>query len=239
MSRATLVRALPIVLLALYIALSLATLTAFPIVWGDEAWYSEAAWSLVQDGSFALPMFADLAGSDIGTLVFGRVHTVATAAAFAVAGPTPEAARFVSFASGMVALTALFGLGGGVIQYRVPYKECREWVSIVPSDPDGAVVSHPWYDTSLSDQYQSACQDAALDSEENGGATWTNAWNGTDWIEKSYFRKAGKLVVELGLEMNFWFVKSFGLNVGLISDVYFVPDFDLNLDFQLVPVFRF
>ena len=53
-----------------------------------------------------------------------------------------------------------------------------------------------------------------------------------------FFRKAGFLGVELGLDMYYWFTKNVGLNIGTIFDIAF-PKFAVNLDVQAGLAFKF
>jgi 4-amino-4-deoxy-L-arabinose transferase-like glycosyltransferase len=98
-------------LIAAYVVFGLATLTAFPLVWEDEPWYAQSAWAFVDQSAFTLPMFADLAGFDEDNVVYGRTYLGAVAAAFELGGLSPYTARLVSFISGLVAITAVFGIG--------------------------------------------------------------------------------------------------------------------------------
>lgn len=94
-----------------YVAFGLWTLTAFPIVWEDEPWYTQSAWAFLEDGAFTLPMFADLGGFDQDNVVYGRSYLGAMAIAFELGGLSPYAARLVSLLSGFVAITAVFAIG--------------------------------------------------------------------------------------------------------------------------------
>lgn len=102
-----------------YVFVGLATLTVFPLVWSDEAWYTQSAWSLSADGSFALPMFADFAELDVDNTVYGRLYMMAVAAAFEAMGVSAWSARLVSFLSGIVAITAVFAVGRELWSPRV------------------------------------------------------------------------------------------------------------------------
>jgi 4-amino-4-deoxy-L-arabinose transferase-like glycosyltransferase len=64
-------------------------------------------------------MFTDYAGFDIDNLVYGRVYLYSLAGAFAIGDLSPYMARLVSFASGLVALVALYGLGRELWNERV------------------------------------------------------------------------------------------------------------------------
>ena len=94
-----------------YLLFGLLTLAEFPLVWRDEAWYAQSAWAFADQGTFALPMFADLSGFDRDNVVYGRTYLAAVAAIFEVFGLSPYTARLISFVSGLVAITAVFGIG--------------------------------------------------------------------------------------------------------------------------------
>ncbi|MBN2804296.1 MAG: hypothetical protein JXR91_14470 [Deltaproteobacteria bacterium] len=72
--------------------------------------------------------------------------------------------------------------------------------------------------------------------EETGCASAN--WATNDSVDKNGFIKSGFLGVELGLDMNYFFVKNFGLNFGAIIDVVF-PTFAANLDIQAGIALRF
>jgi 4-amino-4-deoxy-L-arabinose transferase-like glycosyltransferase len=107
------------VLVVVYVLFGLATLTVIPSVWVDEAWYTQPAWSFVTQGTFALPMFDDLAGVDQDNVVMGRVYLLLMAIAFWVGDVSVAAVRMVSFVSGLVAVVAVFGIGWELWHRRV------------------------------------------------------------------------------------------------------------------------
>jgi 4-amino-4-deoxy-L-arabinose transferase-like glycosyltransferase len=96
-----------------------ATLTALPIVWMDEPWYTQSAWDFVQHGTFTLPMFADLAGFDVENVLYGRIYLAAMALAFEVLGVDPFAARLVSLVAASIALILVFLVGRELWSARV------------------------------------------------------------------------------------------------------------------------
>jgi 4-amino-4-deoxy-L-arabinose transferase-like glycosyltransferase len=102
-----------------YILFNLATLTVFPTVWIDEAWYTQPAWSYTVDGTFALPMFDELAGVDRDNVVMGRVYLLLMALAFWVGDVSAASVRMVSLLSGLVAIAAVFGVGRELWNRRV------------------------------------------------------------------------------------------------------------------------
>ena len=106
------------VIVAAYVVYGVAAITVFTSVGGDEAWYTQSAWSFVTNGTFALPMFSDLAGFDRDDVVFGRVYLLLMAVAYWFGGPNVEAVQMVSFVSGLVALAAVFGIGTELWDWR-------------------------------------------------------------------------------------------------------------------------
>ncbi|MDJ0763109.1 MAG: hypothetical protein QNJ97_08990 [Myxococcota bacterium] len=156
--------------------------------------------------------------------------------------------RIVGHGSKTFELTGLIGVGGGVIQYRVPYEDCAEFIIHDPNSPESSQQNvNPWVDPRKLNQVQTGCNWKAIDSyqrwkEDGYDDIWygTNAWDkSTDRIIKVYFQEAGKLVGEIGLNSYVWIVKNFGLNLGVFADAYFLPDFALNFDLQFGPAFRF
>ncbi|MCP4605438.1 MAG: hypothetical protein GY847_33775 [Proteobacteria bacterium] len=122
-------------------------------------------------------------------------------------------------------LDTLVGIGGGVIQHRIPYEDCQPYR--VSSD-----TGHSWHESD--DQgfvLDVGCTETALDND--------NIWNKTEIVQKSFFRQAGKMVIEVGVDSYIWFIRNFGMNIGVIADVFLVPDFALNFDFQLGLAVRF
>ena len=145
--------------------------------------------------------------------------------------------RFVGDNTSMYELDGLFGLGGGVIQHRIPFDDCREmWLN--PGDP--------WWDfNSEAGENQTGCDqnyNTTLNPElgEPGALDPnTNAWDGMNQkVEKAFFRKSGYFMIELKIDNYLWLTSLFGLNLGVVVDIL-VPVFALNLDFQAGVVFRF
>jgi hypothetical protein len=142
--------------------------------------------------------------------------------------------RFVGEGSDMFELSALFGLGGGIIQHRVPYQDC---------EPAYVEEDDPWYDEDLDDSVQQiGCKQPregdpiVIDRDNNWD--WVGPVDDPDAKEKAYFRESGQFGMEVGLDSYIWFVNNFGLNIGVMIDVL-VPDFALNIDFQLGLALRF
>jgi hypothetical protein len=113
-------------------------------------------------------------------------------------------------------LYGLFGLGGGIIQHKVEYKDCP------PQYLD-------------EENTQIGCHKQSLDTTKPDEPIWDPTRLSVD---KAIFREAGKFSAELGLEMYFWFGKYVGLNFGLIFNLL-APDFALNGDVQGGLAFRF
>lgn len=77
--------------------------------------------------------------------------------------------------------------------------------------------------------------------DENGNEVCTHEdWQQRDGGKMSTngFRKAGNLGAEFGFDMNYWFARNIGINVGTIFDVLF-PEFTINLDLQMGLALRF
>ena len=102
-----------------YVVIGLATLTVFPMVWMDEPWIIQSAWSFSANGDFAIPMFADLAGFDDDNVAFGRLYLIAVAGAFEALGTNALTARLVSFVASLIALAAVYGIGRELWSPRV------------------------------------------------------------------------------------------------------------------------
>ncbi len=151
--------------------------------------------------------------------------------------------RMVGEGTDKFELDGLVGLGGGIIYHRIPYKDCKKW-TLSPGSPwyddsDGAPDEQygcsQYYNDESDDEYETAM----------GAPSWgaldrtTDAWDGvTQAVDKAFFREAGKFVIEAGIDGYIWFVNNFGLNVGIIADIY-IPEFALNFDFQLGVALRF
>ena len=102
-----------------YALFGLATLTVFPTVWVDEAWYTQPAWSFATNGTFALPMFDHLAGVERDSVVMGRIQLLLSAIAYRIGGVDVATVRIVSFVSALVAIVAAFGIGRELWSQRV------------------------------------------------------------------------------------------------------------------------
>jgi 4-amino-4-deoxy-L-arabinose transferase-like glycosyltransferase len=108
-----------LVLIALYIVSGAVMLALFPVVTVDESWYTQSSWSLVTKGTFALPMFGDLAGFDQDNVVYGRIYLLLMGLAYQFADVNVSAIKAVSFVSGLVAVAAVFGVGQQLWSRRV------------------------------------------------------------------------------------------------------------------------
>jgi hypothetical protein len=109
-------------------------------------------------------------------------------------------------------LHVLLSAGWANYFHKVPYQDCRPVE--VGSGDDVEVVCDP------------------EDTKSNGD------WNGKNPEEKAYFRKAGPVGVELGLDGYYWVVDNFGINFGLIAGILF-PTFALNFDLNVGLALRF
>ena len=107
------------VIVGVYILFGLATIKVYPRVWVDEAWYTQPAWSFVDQGSFTLPMFDGLAGVDRDNVVMGRVYLLLMAGAYWLSDVNVTAVRLVSFMAGLVAIAAVCAVGHEVWNRRV------------------------------------------------------------------------------------------------------------------------
>ena len=102
-----------------YVLYGIAAIGLFTTVGVDDSWYTQPAWSFATNGTFSLPMFADLAGVDRENIVMGRVYLLIMAVAYMLGGPHVEAVQAVSFLCGLVALVAVFGIGTELWSQRV------------------------------------------------------------------------------------------------------------------------
>ncbi|MBN2343895.1 MAG: hypothetical protein JXX29_17305 [Deltaproteobacteria bacterium] len=137
------------------------------------------------------------------------VPSVVANAAFRIAGTNAEKG-FQMF--------GVVGFGFVQIMHRIPFKDCANYQPILDADnqPTGATEC-----------YNS--EDPTVDWEDTA----------SQQVMTSGFRKAGKLGAELGFDMNYWFVKNVGLNLGTIFDITFPHEFTINLDVQLGLALRF
>ena len=139
--------------------------------------------------------------------------------------------RLVGKGTDRFELDLVAGLGGGIIQHRIPYSDCKRYIIYDPNSPV-QVTSHPWYDPTKVDDKQFGCHDSVIRPDDK-------SWDGvSEEVEKAYFRQAKAFVAELGFEIYVWFTDLVGLNIGLMTDLY-VPTFALNGDVQLGLAFRF
>ncbi|MBN2524807.1 MAG: hypothetical protein JXR76_00340 [Deltaproteobacteria bacterium] len=103
------------------------------------------------------------------------------------------------------------GFGWVQIMHRIPFKDCKSWIELKPGESAEDVVCK--YDN------------------------WKDISN--EQVETTGFRRAGYLGVELGFDMNYWFTRNVGLNVGTIFDITFPKNFTINLDLQMGLALRF
>lgn len=120
--------------------------------------------------------------------------------------------RVFSSAEERFELWSLFGLGGGIFQHRVSYKDC----SVTQDKPEEC---------------------ANLEKDPAGRDVWT----GENPVDETFFRKSGYVILEAGLGARYWFKKGgvFGWNVEILADLLFAPSFAFNFDFHTGPVLRF
>ncbi len=108
-------------------------------------------------------------------------------------------------------LYGVFGLGGGVFQHRVEFKDCP-----AVRDDQGNIKCNPQY----------------VDPN-------TGQWDQERISEKkAFFRESGKFIAELGIDMYFWFGKYVGLKVGIMFNLL-APEFAINADAGGGLAFRF
>jgi 4-amino-4-deoxy-L-arabinose transferase-like glycosyltransferase len=94
-----------------YVLAGLLTLARVPLVWQDEPWYTQPAWSFATNGTFAEPMFPGLHGLDISNVAYGRIYEVSVATAFTLFGVGPLQARLISFLAGLVVIGFTYLIG--------------------------------------------------------------------------------------------------------------------------------
>src|SRR5690349_2259682 len=87
--------------LAGYLALGLLTLLRFPIVWMDEPWYTQPAWSFLTTGQFSAPMFTGEYGQEVSNVAYGRIYLLLNAVIFGTLGLGPYQARVLSLLAGI------------------------------------------------------------------------------------------------------------------------------------------
>lgn len=114
----------------------------------------------------------------------------------------------------------VIGFGWVQIMHRIPFKDCRRYATWDESN-DRPLVDSNGNETSA----LCLVDDWKQDSDEQ--------------VMTSGFRKEGFLGAELGLDLNYWFVKNVGLNMGTIFDITFPENFTINLDVQLGLALRF
>ncbi len=126
-------------------------------------------------------------------------------------------------------LTVVAGIGGGFILHRIAYADCNPvWL-----DPN-----HPW----PNDADQIVCDASQIEYGEWVGPKEADPnipGSTRNYYMQKYFRKAGYVVAEVGLDQYFWFTKNVGLNIGIMFDALFAPNFAFQGDFQLGVAARF
>ena len=117
---------------------------------------------------------------------------------------------------------AILGFGWVNIMHRIPFTDCKVW----GDTEDGGV--------------------GCLNQDENENDLVDSEGHLLKWyqvpdaqVTTNGFRKAGYLGAEFGFDMNYWFARNLGLNVGTIFDVTFPKKVTVNLDIQLGLALRF
>ena len=95
----------------IYGVVSLLTLARVPIVWVDEPWYAQPAWSLATSGSFGNPMFPDLHGMAESNVAFGRIYLGGVGLILKLLGLGVFQARLLSLVAGLATIYLTFLLG--------------------------------------------------------------------------------------------------------------------------------
>jgi hypothetical protein len=111
---------------------------------------------------------------------------------------------------------------------RVQYKDCTPYVP----EEDGTTQDNVDYNSG-----ELVCADDQFGTDYED---WVDdhGWNGNSGRVTHFFRKAGPVGVELGLDAYYWFINNFGINFGLTADILF-PSFLLNIDIQAGLAFQF
>lgn len=103
-------RALLVLLLLGYWAISLSNLTVLPIVYEDEPWQISTGWKLAAEGVFGSDLFAGYHGRENYYYGYLPLHPVAMAGVFRIAGLGLFQARFETVACGLLILALTFRL---------------------------------------------------------------------------------------------------------------------------------
>jgi hypothetical protein len=118
------------------------------------------------------------------------------------------------------------GIGWMNFLSKVEYKDCNG----VPAEGDGEIENE---DGDVVFEYKEdelVCDPDTVDEYYK--------WSGSKGRVTHFFRKAGPVGVELGLDGYYWFIDNLGINFGLNVDVLF-PNFLLNIDIQAGLAFQF
>jgi hypothetical protein len=129
--------------------------------------------------------------------------------------------RVVGKGKDRLELTVLGGLGGGIMYHKVTFQDCM---------PVATDASHPW---NASDADGVVCAKEDI----NQYMEWVGAKKGP-FYDQTHFRKAGYFVGEIGMDLYFWVVKNFGINLGIALDFLAAPNFAANGDVQVGVAFR-
>ncbi len=126
-------------------------------------------------------------------------------------------------------LSAQVGLGGGLMYHKLTYKDCN---------PVYQYEGHPWFP----DEDGLVCDESWINGqtvEWVGPADDPNSPTGKNYYDQTYFRTAGYFVGEVGMDMIFWAIRNFGINLGIAFDFLAAPNFAINGDVQAGVAMRF
>jgi len=120
------------ILVALYLIAYFVSANWFPRVWMDEPWYTQNAWTYIQQGTFGNPMFSGLYGLEKSNVVYGRIYLLAAAASFSLFGLGYRQARLPSLLWGVLALIVFYMLIRDLINERIALLSTLALASSVP-----------------------------------------------------------------------------------------------------------
>ena len=134
-------------------------------------------------------------------------------------------------------LHVLAGLGFGIFQSRVEYKDCT------PVNPD------QYYDGDIPDADPDKDGNQTTDGVTFGDNQMIcdpdqvdeDGWDGGDGRITHFFRQVKGFDVELGMDGYYWFIDNFGINFGVTLDGIFGPTGIIipNIDIQAGLAFQF
>ncbi|MFC1521105.1 ArnT family glycosyltransferase [Elusimicrobiota bacterium] len=112
------------ILLVLAIAsvvLSAFAIMKYPLVYTDEASYTEPGWTWLKHGHFGSLMYEGWVGLGKSVVVFGKVHMGLCAMGFALLGTTPAAPRLISFIAALAILGFSFLIGRRLFNAKISF----------------------------------------------------------------------------------------------------------------------